>query len=80
MFKEGLCNPGKQTGSHKNCFPFSKMAEKHGGVPKHCKAVFCQEWYFLSRISCLRRSNKCMFFLTREIKSLKSPFNIWTSG
>ena len=25
MFKEGLCNPEKQTGSHKICFLFSKI-------------------------------------------------------
>ena len=27
-------SPGKQTGSHKSCFPLKiKMAEKHDGVP-----------------------------------------------
>ena len=30
MFEEGLCNPGKQTGS-KNVFSFQILAEKHGG-------------------------------------------------
>ena len=66
MFKEREANRKSQ-----KLFSLSK----NGGVPKHFKAVFCHEWYFLSRISCLRGSNKGMFFLTREIQlSLNSPF------
>ena len=31
----GLCHPGKQTGSHKSCFPLQIWQQKHGSVPIH---------------------------------------------